>query len=105
MDGFGRDQWNNIDRMVYFILFDGTEQSCWAYLCTLQPRAQYGRLPKLSKTVYEIYDSLPLLALLSSAHRVKLSAFLRAVFSVLCECCIPNKLLTIAPGVVNFGLL
>ena len=54
---------------------------------------------------YEIYDSLPLLALLSSAHRVKLSAFLRAVFSVLCECCIPNKLLTIAPGVINFGLL
>ena len=28
MDGFSRDQWNNIDGMVYFILFDGTEQSC-----------------------------------------------------------------------------
>ena len=34
MDGFSRHQWNNIDGMVYFILFDGTEQSCWAYLCT-----------------------------------------------------------------------
>ena len=51
MDGFSSDQWNNIDGMVSFILFDGTEQSCWAYLCTFQPRAQYGRLPKLRETV------------------------------------------------------
>ena len=41
MDGFSSDQWNNIDGMVYFFLFDGTEQSCWAYLCTFQPGAQY----------------------------------------------------------------
>ena len=26
MDGFSSDQWNNIDGMIYFILFDGTEQ-------------------------------------------------------------------------------
>ena len=71
MDGFSRDQWNNIDGMVYFILFDGTEQSCWAYLCTFQPRAQYGGLPKLRETVDKIYDSRPsLAALLSSAHRI-----------------------------------
>ena len=62
---------DNIDGMVYFILFDGTEQSCWAYLCTFQPRAQYGRLPKLRETVDKIYDSRPsLAALLSSAHRI-----------------------------------
>ena len=37
-------------------------------------------------------------------YRVKLSELLRDLFSVLCECCIPNKLLTTAPGVINFGL-
>ena len=62
MDGFSSDQWNNIDGMVYFILFDGTEQSCWAYLCTFQPGAQYGRLPKLRETVDKIYDLRPSLA-------------------------------------------
>ena len=70
MEGFGRDQCNNIDGMVYFIVFDGTEQSCCAYLCTLQPRAQYGKLPKLRETVNKIYDSRPSLALLSSDHRI-----------------------------------
>ena len=62
---------NGITSMEWSILFDGTEQSCWAYLCTFQPRAQYGRLPKLRETVDKIYDSRPsLAALLSSAHRI-----------------------------------
>ena len=40
-------------------------------MCTFQPRAQYGRLPKLRETVDKIYDLRPsLAALLSSAHRI-----------------------------------
>jgi hypothetical protein len=42
---------------------------------------------------------------LSIVDHVKLRAFLRVVISVFCECCTPNQLLTIAPGVINFGLL
>ena len=99
---------NGIISIEWFILFYLMELNrVVEHICAhfSLGRNAYGRLPKLSKPVDEIYYSLPSLALLSSAHRVKLSAFLRAVFSVLCECCIPNKLLTIAPGVVNFGLL
>ena len=73
--GFGRDQWNNIDGMIYFILFDGTEQIFFFFehICahfSLGRNMVDCQSYVKQWTKFMIYVRRWLAALLSSAHRI-----------------------------------